>query len=113
MKNILKNDCPSCGKTRVFPPFSYWWIPLRFPKMTSKCSSCGYKYDKEPGYFFGAAYVTYAFGTAETLLSLFIASAFIDNPWVIVGIAIGVVTLLAPFNYKYSRLIWMNLLYKV
>ena len=61
--NILQTKCPRCHKGDLFESKN----PYHFGKMTvskTHCSSCGLKYEIEPGFFFGAMYISYALNVA-------------------------------------------------
>lgn len=104
--------CPCCNKTKVFeknPKGNFFTIP----KMRNNCNSCGYKFAKEPGFFFGAMYVSYGLVVAE-MLTVAISSKFIlrleNLPTVI---AMGITALLfSKINFRLSRLIWMQMFLK-
>lgn len=106
--HILKNECPNCHKGQVFADKSFFFS-LGFPKMHSHCSRCHTKFEKEPGYFFGAMFVNYAITVGEALLTYFIASLFFEESFdQRILLIIGVVILtLACFNIRLSRMIWM------
>ena len=46
----LRLVCPYCGKGRLF---SGWFA------MNERCSACGFKFERETGYFLGSIYVNY------------------------------------------------------
>ncbi|MCG8577550.1 MAG: DUF983 domain-containing protein [Flavobacteriales bacterium] len=77
--------------------------------MKESCSHCGHIYEWEPGFFYGAMYVSYALGVA-TLVGVFIICQFFFerafDPWMIAWM-IGTLLALAPYNHKISRVIWM------
>ncbi len=104
---ILKAKCPKCrvGNLYANPTYS-----LNGQKMLTNCPHCGMVYEREPGYFYGAMYVSYAFIVAE-LVTLAVATSVLTgshNPWVYVVILLTVVGLLAPFNMRYSRVVLMH-----
>jgi uncharacterized protein (DUF983 family) len=97
---IVHAKCPKCrvGEIYASPMYSF-----SGQKMHTKCLHCGMTYEREPGYFYGAMYVSYAFIVAE-LVALAVGTSVLtgsDNPWLYVIILLGVVGLLAPFNLKY------------
>jgi uncharacterized protein (DUF983 family) len=106
--HILKNECPNCYKGKVFADKSFFFS-LGFPKMNSNCSHCHYKFEKEPGYFFGAMFVNYALSVGEALLTFFISSQFFDTffDFRILFIIGFVVLALSCFNIRLSRMIWI------
>ncbi|QEM05997.1 DUF983 domain-containing protein [Mucilaginibacter rubeus] len=104
---IVKAKCPKCrvGDIYTSPLYS-----LSGQKMHINCPHCGMTYEREPGYFYGAMYVSYAFIVAE-LVALAIGTSIItgsDNPWLYIIVLLGVVGLLAPFNMRYSRVILLH-----
>ena len=80
-------------------------------KMHVRCSNCGLKYEKEPSFFTGASYVSYAF-TVALIIIVFVASEiFFDEVNVDLQIWLIAIAgiLLAPVNFRISRNIWINL----
>lgn len=108
--NILNNKCPNCHNGSVFK-HHLLHFRFTFPKMNEKCSHCDFKFEKEPGFFFGAMFVSYGVGVAEALITYFIASLFFDKTFdlrIIPIIGIVIITL-TRFNIKLSRIIWIYL----
>ncbi len=54
--DILHHRCPRCRVGRIFRHSIF----LGFPKMYERCSVCDLRYEREPGYFLGAMYISYA-----------------------------------------------------
>ena len=105
--HILKNECPNCYKGKVFS--DNFFFSLGFPKMNANCQHCNFKFEKEPGYFFGAMFVNYALTVGETLIIFFISSLFFKKKFdfrilYIIGF---VILLLSSFNIRLSRMIWI------
>lgn len=105
---IAKGKCPDCGKGDVYEKKRRW---IQLPKMNSNCEHCGYNFNGEPGYFLGAMYVSYAMAVFEGLVTFFIASLFMKE---FSGISLaliitGVIVVFSIPNFKFSRIIWMNL----
>lgn len=104
---ILHLKCPQCQNEKLFVhPFSY-----RFGRMTemhSTCQSCGLKYEKEPGFFYGAMYVSYALTVALWVaLAVVFYGFFSPSPWVFLAVGIASLFLLLPIIYRLSRAIWL------
>ncbi|VXB50806.1 conserved hypothetical protein [Flavobacterium sp. 9AF] len=106
--NLFKNRCPNCTKGKVFKN-GLFNIGFGFPKMNTNCPNCNFKFEKEPGFFFGAMFVNYALGCAEALLTYFVANPFFKATFDLrIFPIIGIVILaLSIFNIKLSRLIWI------
>lgn len=106
--NILKNRCPNCHIGPVFADKSFFFS-LGFPKMHSHCSHCHVKFEKEPGYFFGAMFVNYGLTVGEGISTYLLASLFFEEAFdqrILVSIA-SVILLLTFFNIRFSRMLWM------
>ena len=76
--------------------------------MNNTCSHCGIRLEPEPRFYQGAMYVGYAF-TLVALLIIGLLLYFLGNPgeWVYIGTVIGVMILLVPWNYRYSRIVYL------
>ncbi|MCS4168467.1 DUF983 domain-containing protein [Sphingobacterium sp. BIGb0116] len=78
--------------------------------MNLNCPHCNLKYEREPGYFYVAMFVSYAMSVAE-MITIAVAAYIIGLPlnfehlWYYLSIIFAVVILLAPFNYRYSRMV--------
>ncbi len=81
----------------------------KFMKMNKACPHCGVLLQPEPGFYQGAMYVQYAFTVVVFLvigLSLYNFAEPVSD-WVYVGATVAAVLLLAPLNYRYSRIIYL------
>lgn len=109
VKQCVQLKCPNCGDAKVFEPQPDKFIA--FPVMHKKCTKCEYQFDREPGYFLGAMFVSYALAVAEGLMCFFILHfGFPQLDYFSIACSItGVIFLSAIFNYKLSRVVWINL----
>ena len=62
VKSMATCKCPRCRKGKVFIHSNPYH--RKFDKMEDKCSECGLVYEMEQGFWYGAMYVSYAFGVA-------------------------------------------------
>lgn len=78
--------------------------------MNNQCPRCGVHFEPEPGFYQGAMYVSYAF-TIAFLVAISAVLYVSGNPseWVYIGCIIAVMVLFAPFNYRYSRIVYLYL----
>lgn len=105
--------CPRCRVGKVFTGPTY---ALKSQKMNEVCSHCGLKYEREPGYFYVAMFVSYALNVAQMVTACVAAYIFglkleYDNFWAYALILIGISIVCAPFNYRYSRMVllyWLS-----
>jgi uncharacterized protein (DUF983 family) len=101
-----KGKCPKCEKGVVFNSIGNV-LKLKMPKMNECCSNCGYLFEKEPGYFLGAFYVSYGMTVGELSIIYFITHYFIENVWVIISVMLIGLLLMSCFNFRVARLIWI------
>lgn len=107
--------CPRCRTGKMFEKSLISFSPMR---MHRKCPHCGLLFEKEPGYFYAAMYVSYVFVVAQiigiSMLTYFV-SGNSESPWLYLVVVCSAIILLAPFNYRYSRIVllyWMTPGYK-
>lgn len=111
MKNILYsvlwNKCPKCHQTKVF---TYGGYNLKnFDKMNSCCSVCKVQYEREPGFFYGAMYVSYALMVGWFVITWAVDSFLVKSEtWKYITFIISTIILFAPLTFRISRLIWLN-----
>ena len=64
--------------------------------------------EPEPGFYQGAMYVGYAFSVAIVVaVSLLVKIVDINSPWVSIGFVSVITLLLVPFNFRYSRVLFL------
>lgn len=104
--DIITEKCPVCGEGHVF---SKKGNPLlfRMPKMNKECSVCGHKFEKEPGFFYGAMYVSYGVTIIEMAPIFLISRLFVDSYEATIAIIAASAFLLSTFNFRLSRMIWI------
>lgn len=77
--------------------------------MHSTCSCCGLKYEREPGFFYGAMYVSYAL-----MSGIFILWFIADLLWfhlsapALFSLVLVSMLMLSPVAYRWARIIWLN-----
>jgi len=105
---VLEAKCPRCRRGRIFSGPIY---SLKGQKMNDHCSNCGMKFEVEPGYFYAAMYVSYALNVAQIVITAILTyylSGKSESPMLYIGVIFSVIFLLAPFNYRYSRVILLH-----
>jgi len=104
---IIHAKCPRCREGKIFANPAY---SLDGQKILKECPNCGLVYEREPGYFYAAMYVGYAFIVAE-LVTLAVGTYMVtgsENPWLYLVVMLTVVAILAPFNFRYSRVLLLH-----
>lgn len=107
--SVVSNKCPQCHQTNVFETNNAFNFK-RFDKMNESCSHCGVKYEKEPGYFQGAMYVSYGL-TAGWFMITWALDTFLFQLeiWQYLTFFAASVVILMPIWFRISRLIWINM----
>lgn len=106
---LLQGKCPRCRKGNIFT-YSVAERPLQFNKMNMTCPHCEVRLEPEPGFYQGAMYVGYAITIACIVAVSFVLYFLAGHPseWVYIGTVIGIMILLIPFNYRYSRVLYLH-----
>ncbi|MGA9543437.1 MAG: DUF983 domain-containing protein [Candidatus Sulfotelmatobacter sp.] len=106
VRDILRQRCPRCRTGSIFR----YSIFRGFPKMHDRCPVCDLKFDREPGYFLGAMYVSYGLGVV--IVALIAALLWSTTGWWITKDTIWAVVLflpLAPTITLFARVLWIYL----
>lgn len=76
--------------------------------MNRICPHCSATFESEPGFYFGAMFVSYAFNVAIFIGCWLVMYLLFDvSDWVYV-VVIGIVAvIMTPINFRLSRLIWL------
>lgn len=105
---LWHGKCPRCRKGDVFP---HRLTRLsKFSVMNLECPHCGATFLPEPGFYFGAMFISYAFNVGIFIAcGLFLYLAF-DHPsdYVYVLVIALAALVLTPLNYRISRILWLH-----
>jgi uncharacterized C2H2 Zn-finger protein len=118
--SILTFSCPRCHEGNLFITSKAY--SKKMAEMNSRCPKCNENFSREPGFYYGAAYVSYGLAIALWVslwvaLSVFdaiglIEFAIFENTTLFLGLGIGLSIILIPVLYRLSRAIWINLFVK-
>ncbi len=98
--------CPTCKEGDIFkyPATDV----VHFADMNSSCPACGVSFEPEPGFYFGAMYITYGFNTVILILFGVSIYYFIELPEIVYLVLIAVLAVLTtPFSFRVSRILWL------
>ena len=103
---IITEKCPHCGTGQIFEKQKHF---AQLPEMKMRCDACGYLYNREPGYFLGAMYISYGFAVLQGLLTFLACYFFFPNlpTLAVCFIILGVIVLFAIPNFRISRVAYM------
>jgi uncharacterized protein (DUF983 family) len=110
--SILKFKCPHCHEGEFFENRN----PYHLSNMSTthdKCPKCGRKFSMEPGFYYGAMYVSYALGVAH-IVSFIVAEKIVYDQmefWNFIYLVGFFLVLLTPLYYALSKIIWANMFF--
>lgn len=107
--SILANKCPRCHKGNFFETGSPYDLK-RFTKMNGRCSVCGEDFNRETGFYFGAAYVSYGLTVGFGIGLYLLLCVLFDVGTIAYLVTFSTLLIvLLPVFFRYSRLIWIHL----
>jgi len=95
----LKLRCPRCGGGRLFRGYF---------RMYPNCPNCKLKYERDPGYFLGSAYINYGL-TSLILTVSYVVPHFVfkvENG-ILIGPLAAFCVLFPLFFFRYARSLWL------
>jgi uncharacterized protein (DUF983 family) len=106
--NLFSNRCPHCQKGHFFVndnPYSRQAYTLH-----EHCDHCGQSYSPEPGFYYGAMYMSYTLSVAMTMVTFWLFIVLLE--WDAMKVLIGLIVLfvvLQPVIFRLSRAMWAHL----
>jgi hypothetical protein len=106
---LVNAKCPRCREGDMFPPGTLY--SRRFAAMYPNCPCCGQTFEPEPGYYYGAMYVSFGFSTAIFLGVLFLLSLVVEEVTMamVMGLVVVIAVGLLPVTFRLSRAVWINI----
>ncbi|WP_223808659.1 DUF983 domain-containing protein [Rufibacter hautae] len=103
----LEMKCPRCHQG---PMFSHSALNLgKFDQMPEKCPVCGFRYEVELGFYWGAMYMSYGLSVVIVFL-VGISLYFLANDpptWVYLTTVAGTILVFTPFLFRYARVMML------
>ncbi|MBY0436166.1 MAG: DUF983 domain-containing protein [Cyclobacteriaceae bacterium] len=76
--------------------------------MNAECPHCGAGFEPEPGFYFGAMYITFAINVVLLSVVGFLIYYFIDLPEAAYLTLIALLAVLfTPASFRFSRVLWL------
>jgi uncharacterized protein (DUF983 family) len=98
---ILSQRCPRCLQGKVYAGMI---------RMNDNCPTCGHHFEREPGYFLGAMYISYPLSVILICLSLWIITSIwpeLRLEWAVL-LTVPVLIVFVPTIVRWSRVLWMH-----
>jgi hypothetical protein len=92
--------CPMCVKGQLFSGML---------RMNKTCDQCGFRFERDPGYFLGSTYINYGLTTLLTTWTYILLHFVIGigRGWLIPGLATFCVIFPVVF-FRYARSLWLS-----
>ena len=107
LTGILTMSCPKCREGKMFPKGTLF--TTRFMKMNDRCACCGQSFMPEPGYYFGAMFVSYGINAAFFIavwIGMYLFMDDISLTAILIALVVVVFGLL-PVTFRLSRVLWI------
>lgn len=110
--SIATNTCPKCNEGAFFKTNNPYNLK-KFDKINDTCSYCSESFLREPGFYIGAMYVSYALSVALVVTSFvgFVIILGLDIN-IVLSVLIPAIILLLPILFRTARIIWINIFVK-
>ena len=109
-KAMWNYKCPRCRKGDIFVKPLVFTDPLNMPK---KCEHCGQSTEPEPGFYYGAMFLSYIFGSWYLLLPTLLLVFYFK--WT-VGAAMTFTIILSMLSFmkllRGDRSLWLHMMVK-
>lgn len=110
---IFRHKCPRCHEGNLYNYKNPYTHLTKVSDMPSNCPVCNQSYNPETGFYFGAAYVSYALTVAIAVAILVAGLVFGVRKFETFAWMIGIgLVLLAPLTLRFSRTIWIHIFIK-
>ena len=104
----FRMKCPKCARGSLFVnPNPY--VMKTMASMHAECPHCHISFHQEPGFYWGAMFVSYALTSGLVFFNtIWIYLAFGWDMWAHMIINVGLILLLSPLSFRISRALWLN-----
>lgn len=110
--SMLMNKCSRCHQGDVFVSKNPYNLSKMF-NMHKTCSHCNLEYEREPSFFYGALYVSYAISSGWFMIWFVLQNYVLNWDTLFFALAVtGFIIIVAPLTLRWSRLIWLNFFFK-
>ena len=110
---VIEGKCPRCRQGDLF--VSTIFKVRSFTEMHKYCGLCKLEFEREPGFFYGALYISYVFSVAILAIAAVILYYFFDDPdtsaYIFAVVALSLFTY--PLNFRLSRSVYLHLFGRV
>jgi len=109
LSSIIRAKCPRCREGNMFTTPNLY--SRKFSDMHPNCPCCGQTFEPEPGFYYGAMYVSFGLSTG-IFLGVILALNFLVTEITLAMVLIAVIVIvvgLLPVMFRLSRAIWLSI----
>ena len=108
LQAAISGKCPRCREGDMFSS-SIFHFRTNI-KMNKYCPNCELRFEVEPGFFFGAMYISYVFSVA-LVVSIGMVLYWLGDPelWTYILIVSVGLLLFYPAMFRYSRILFLHI----
>lgn len=109
---IVKQKCPICHEGDLFIHKNPYKLRYLFD-MHRNCDVCGFRFEPETGFYYGAMYSAYGFSVTISILIFLIYFFGFQTFDILTYLVVNalVLTAIFPLTFRLSRSMWINLLF--
>ena len=107
-KAIAECKCPRCRQGDLFQEtIGKFW---KNRSMYKKCTVCNLTFEPEPGFYYGAMFISYGVSVVVSIVSGVVLFYFFNDPdmWVYLLTVLVLMLLASPISYRYSRSLMLH-----
>ena len=97
---LILQKCPKCSQGKLFKGFL---------KMPEHCGHCGFKFERQEGYFTSAIFVGNFLYALIVAPSLMIMTANDVSFYKIAAVLVVLSVIFVPLIFRYARTIWLHI----
>lgn len=107
LKAALALKCPRCHQGDMFTHSAF--NLQKFDQMPEKCAVCGFRFEIELGFYWGAMYMSYGLSVAIVFLVGISLYVFGNDPptWVYLTVVASIIIVFTPVLFRYARVMML------
>lgn len=105
---IVKFKCPRCHEGELYPSSTFSF--QQSFEMHDNCAHCGANFFPEPGFYYGAMFISYIFSGFFCIFFLVITMLALKwNAAVAIGSLILIMAIFFVWLFRFARAIWLSI----
>lgn len=112
LTSVVKSKCPRCNLDSLYVDNNPYHLS-KLSQMKKCCDKCNQAFEPEPGFYYGAMYVSYGLGIAFMVAPAMLMYGMfqISFGWLLTFV-LTMYIIAFPLFFRWSRNIWLNIFVK-